>query len=216
MKPLGSVAAVVAAIREDAAGEVEAIARQADADIARLRADDAAQPVTFAEGDVQVAAARDGARARLAQEDWLDSRAAIEEREAWLAQVTAIGHERIGLGATAEIQGQRLDRLIQESITRLPSTAVEVVVSAADAALLDEAWRERFQLAHRLESLAITVGAIAGGCLVRTGDGRASYDNTYAARSERFRNAWRAALAEVYERAVQPRAHSATSDVNRT
>jgi vacuolar-type H+-ATPase subunit E/Vma4 len=216
MKPLGSVAAVVAAIREDAAVDVEAIARQADADIARLRAEDAAQPVTFVEGDLQVAAARDAARVRLAQEDWLDSCAAIGERETWLARAVALGQERLGLEVAAEVHKQRLERLIQESLTRLQSAAVDIVVSVADLALLDEVWREQFQATHRIESLTITAGAIDGGSLVRSVDGRASYDNTYAARAERFRTAWRAALADVYERSVQPLAQSATTDVNRT
>jgi vacuolar-type H+-ATPase subunit E/Vma4 len=215
MKPLGSVAAVVAAIREDAAVDVEAIARQADAEIARLRAEDAAQPLTFADGDTQVATARDAARARLAQEDWLDSRAAIDEREAWLARAMALGQERCALDAGADIRKQRLARLVQEAVGRLPSAAIDIVVSAADAALLDEAWREQCRAAHRLESVTVVAGVIDGGCLVRSGDGRASYDNTYRARADRFRTAWRAALADVYERSVQPLVHSTAGDDER-
>jgi vacuolar-type H+-ATPase subunit E/Vma4 len=213
MKVLGSVAAVVAAIREDAAAEVEVIARQADADIARFRADDAAQPLAFIEGEVQLAAARDGARARLAHEDWLDNRAAIDEREAWLARVVALGQQRLGLDGD-ERQKQRLARLVHESLVRLQSPAIDIVVSTADASLLDEAWQLEVRRAHRLETLTITSGTIDGGCLVRTIDGRASYDNTFRARAERFRTVWRAAIAELYERSVQPLGQP-TADANR-
>jgi vacuolar-type H+-ATPase subunit E/Vma4 len=212
MKVLGSVAAVVAAIREDAAVEVDAIARQADADIARLRAEDAARPLTFAEGEMQLATARDSARARVAHEDWLDSRTAIDEREAWFAHVVALGQQRLGLGGD-EHQKQRLARLVRESLGRLQSPAVDIVVSAADAPLLDEAWQLELRRAHRLDTLTITSGPIDGGCLVRTIDGRASYDNTFPARADRFCTAWRAAMAELYDRSVQRLAQSA--DANR-
>jgi vacuolar-type H+-ATPase subunit E/Vma4 len=212
MRVLGSVAAVVAAIREDAAVEVDAIVRQADADIARLRAEDAARPLAFIEGDMQVAAARDSARARFAQQDWLDRRAAIDEREAWLARVAALGQQRLGLDGD-ERQKQRLARLVEESLGRLQSPALEIVVSAADAPLLDEAWQLELRRAHRLETLTITSGPIEGGCLVRTIDGRASYDNTFQARAERFGTAWRAAIATLYERSVQSLAPS-TADAN--
>jgi vacuolar-type H+-ATPase subunit E/Vma4 len=216
MKPLGSVAAVVAAIREDAAVEVEGIARQADADIARLRANDAADPPTFADGEAQAAAARAAARARLAQEDWLDSRAAIDEREAWLARAMALGQQRLGVDADPDIQKQQLARLVHEAVGRLQSTAIDIAVSAADVALVDDGWREQCRTAHRLESLTVTAGAIDGGCLVRTRDGRASYDNSYRARADRFRSAWRAALADLYERSVQPLVQPAASDGPRT
>jgi vacuolar-type H+-ATPase subunit E/Vma4 len=202
MKVLGSVAAVVAAIREDAAVEVDAIARQADADIARLRAEDAARPPAFVEGEMQVATARNSARARVAQEDWLDSRAAIDERETWLARVVALGQQRLALDGD-ERRRQRLARLVRESLVRLQSPAVDIVVSVADAPLLDEAWQLELRAALALETLLITAGGIDGGCVVRTIDGRASYDNTLQARAERFRTAWRAAIADLYERSVQ-------------
>jgi vacuolar-type H+-ATPase subunit E/Vma4 len=216
MKPLGSVAAVIAAIGEDAAVEVEAIARQTDADIARLRANDAADPLTFADGDAQAATAREAARARLAQEDWLDSQAALDEREAWLARAMVLGQQRVGIEADGHIQKQRLARLVHEAVGRLQSTAIDIAVSAPDAALLDKGWREECRLAHQLESLTVTTGTIDGGCLVRTIDGRASYDNSYRARADRFRTAWRAALADLYERSVQPLVQPPAGDEPRT
>jgi vacuolar-type H+-ATPase subunit E/Vma4 len=198
---------VVAAIREDAAVEVDAIARQADADIARLRADAAARPLAFLEGETQLAAARANARAQLAHEDWLDSRAAIDEREAWFARVVTLGQQRLGLGGDGS-QRERLARLVEESLGRLHAPAIDIVVSDGDGRLLNEAWQLEFQKAHRLETLTISAGAIDGGCLVRTIDGRASYDNTFQARADRFRTAWRAAIAELYERSVQSLAPS--------
>jgi vacuolar-type H+-ATPase subunit E/Vma4 len=204
MKPLGSVAAVVAAIHEDATVEVEGITRQVEADIARLHGDDAARAVTFAEGDMQIAAARERSRARLAQEDWLDSRAAIDEREQWLARVVELGQRRLERDQAPDFQKQRLARLAQECIGRLQSAAVEVVVSPADSSLLDETWQTQLITANQLESLRVSAGDIHGGCLVRTQNGRASFDNTYPSRADRFRTAWRAALAELYEQAVRP------------
>ena len=203
MKPLGSVAAVIAAIREDAAGEVDAIVRQADAAITRLYADHATHPIAFPEGELQIAAARERARTRLAQEDWLDTRAAIDEREAWLGQVAERASRRLkDLATTAERQ-QRLARLTQEGIDRLHADALEVVVGAEDALILDEQWRAGLIADAGLQSLTVVTGHVDGGCVVRTADGRASLDNTYHARTDRFRTAWRAALAEMYERAVQ-------------
>jgi vacuolar-type H+-ATPase subunit E/Vma4 len=212
MKVLGSVAAVVAAIREDAAVEVDAIARQADADIARLRAEDARRPLAFEEGQMQIARARDSARARLAQEDWLDSRAAIDERETWLARVVELGQQRLARDGD-ESRKQRLARLVHECLVRLQSSTVDIVVSETDVPLLDEAWQLELRRAYRLETLTIITGRIDGGCLVRTIDGRASYDNTFQARADRFRTAWRAALAELYDRSVESLA-PANDDAN--
>jgi vacuolar-type H+-ATPase subunit E/Vma4 len=151
---------------------------------------------------MQVATARNSARARVAHEDWLDSRAAIDEREAWLARVVALGRQRLALDGD-ESRKQRLARLVRESLVRLQSPAVDIVVSAADAPLLDEAWQLEVRAEHRLDTLTITAGPIDGGCMVRTVDGRASYNNTFQARADRFRTAWRAAIAELYERSVQ-------------
>jgi vacuolar-type H+-ATPase subunit E/Vma4 len=203
MKPLGSVAAVIAAVREDAAADVDAIVRQADADCARLRAEDASRAVAFPEGELQIAAARERARTQAAHEDWLDTRAAIDEREAWLRRVVERGVERMDIGATPAERRDRLARLTEEAIDRLQADMIEVVVCPTDAEILDEQWRAALVARARLRSLTVVAGAVGGGCLVRTTDGRASFDNTYSARIERFRTTWRASLAHMYERAVQ-------------
>lgn len=203
MKPLGSVAAVIAAIREDAAVEVDGIIRQADADVAGLRAEDAAHLITFPEGDMQIAAARERSRSRLAQEDWLDTRAAIDEREAWLARAVDLGRQRLDDAAAPAVRRQRLARLTKECLERLPLGALELIVSAGDASLLDDSWRAALMSPAELLSLTVVPGNVDGGCIVRTADGRASFDNSYPARADRLRTAWRAALAKLYERAVQ-------------
>jgi vacuolar-type H+-ATPase subunit E/Vma4 len=48
----------------------------------------------------------------------------------------------------------------------------------------------------------VVTGPVPGGCIVRTSSGRASFDNTIAARAQRFQTAWRSALAEIYEQVV--------------
>ena len=70
MKPLGSVAAVVAAIREDASAEAEALDCQAQAEIDRIRTSEASDVVTIPDRERKLAAARQHARVRLAHEDW--------------------------------------------------------------------------------------------------------------------------------------------------
>ena len=202
MKPLGSVAAVIAAIREDAGVEVDGIVRQADADVARLRAEDAAHLITCPEGDMQIATVRERARTRLAQEDWLDTRAAIDEREAWLARAVERGRQRLDDAAPA-VRRQRLARLTEECIERLPSGALELIVTADDASLLDDGWRAALMNTAELRSLSVVPGDVDGGCVVRTADGRASFDNSYRARADRLRTAWRAELAKLYQRAVE-------------
>ena len=202
MKPLGSVAAVVAAIREDASADVDAIVRQADADCARLASDGATRPIALPEGELQITAARERARTRVAQEDWLDTRAAIDEREAWLARAAERGMQRLDDALTTAERQRRLARLAQEAIERLQANALEVVVSTNNAAILDEQWRAAVIAAANLRALTISAEDVGGGCLVRTSDGRASFDNTYRARIDRFRTMWRAALARMYEDVV--------------
>jgi vacuolar-type H+-ATPase subunit E/Vma4 len=213
MKAFGSVAAVVAAVREDAALEADAIERQAEAAIARLRDEAAARRVVWPEGETRIVAARERARARVAHEDWLDSRAAIDEREAWIARAVERGRRQL---VEAPYGRQEwLATLAEEAIERLHARAVQIAVSAADAPLLDADWRAAVAAPARLDALEVIVDAVDGGCRVRSSDGRATVDNTLAARAHRFQTAWRAALAELYERAVQEPARDTTGERSR-
>ena len=97
---------------------------------------------------------------------------------------------------------RRWPRWSREAIARLPAGPLEIVVSEADAAVLDREWLGGVFGPGAVETPLVVTGAIDGGCVVRLRDGRASFDNTYAARAERLQSVWRAALADVYERAT--------------
>lgn len=196
MKPLGSVAAVVAAILEDAAAEVEAVERETAAAIDGIRAEK--QPDDGgAAADARVSAARARARRRIAQEDWEDARQAMSERERWIEQAARLGRARLADRDPAAVERARLTRLAREALARLPAGTAEVVVSDADALLLGPEWCVEVATG-RSDPVRVVAGTIAGGCLVRSADGRASFDNSYAAREERLQAVWRAALAALY------------------
>ena len=94
MKPLGSIAALLAAISDDAAAEADAIVLDADATVARIAGDENSCPPPDP-GAHAVATARDRARVRIAQEDWDDAREAIAEREQWIARAIELGAQRL-------------------------------------------------------------------------------------------------------------------------
>jgi vacuolar-type H+-ATPase subunit E/Vma4 len=202
MKPLGSVAAVIAAIREDAVAEAETIEGGAQAAIERIRSSDATDVVTFPERERRLAAARQQAQARLAQEDWEDTRAAVAEREAWLARAVALGRQQLAEFADVQTRCGRLAILAREGLARLPGSPCEIVVSEADVPLLGPEWRRAVAEATGRDDVRVMAGPLEGGCLLRTSDGRASFDNSYAGRDRRLQARWRSALAALYERAV--------------
>jgi vacuolar-type H+-ATPase subunit E/Vma4 len=197
MKGLGSVAAVVAAIREDADAEVEAIDRDATASIAALPAlpREGATPEDVAE----IAAARERARIADAHEDWEDARAALSDREAWIARAVEAGRCRLRALDTAAVRRDHLAALAREAIERLPAERLEIVVSNADASLLDDDWKRDAFAPADAARLSIAVDGADGGLVARTADGRVQFDNTWAARADRLHATWRAALADLYE-----------------
>ena len=206
MRPLGSVAAVIGAVREDAQADVDAIEREAAAAIAGA---DVSPPTSAAAGrapgksdsEAALAAARDRARTRLSHEDWEDTRAALADREAWIADAIALGREQLLSRDARPYDARRatLAQLAAEGIARLPAGPIVIVVTASDATLLDDAWRSQI---GRGDASAVTIvsRAIGGGCMVQSADGRAVFDNTYDARIERLQARWRAVLADIYER----------------
>ena len=201
MKPLGSVAALLAAIRDDAAAEAEVIQRDADAAVARTAADEAACPPSQAE-DRQLAVARDRARVRIAQEDWHDARDAIAERERWMARAIALGTAQLQERRTPPEVRVELAALAREAVARLPAGAIELLVDAAVARDLDDEWLSALAARRGDDRITIVTAAVNGGCIARSADGRASFDNSYAARAERLQALWRAQLAAIYERAT--------------
>lgn len=119
MQTLGSVAAVAATVREDAAAEVERLRDATDAAVTRESAD---QPPALdpTEREARLAAARREARERLAHEDALDAKAALEAREAWMRAVIGEARRRLPDYETAEVRRARLERLAGDALARLP------------------------------------------------------------------------------------------------
>jgi vacuolar-type H+-ATPase subunit E/Vma4 len=189
-------------VRDDAAFEADAIFGEAERAIAAIVSDDAACAIPAGEDQRTLDAARNRARTRLAQEDWEDARDALAGREVWITRVVELGarvaHER----QSRVEQRQTLMALAREAAARLPAGSVEVVVSREDADLLDRDWRAALLPAADPDSVRVTAGDIDGGCIVRSADGRASFDNTFTARTERLQTVWRGALADLYERAT--------------
>jgi vacuolar-type H+-ATPase subunit E/Vma4 len=203
VKGFGSLAAVTLAIQEDARAEVERIdAETADA-IARLVREDAGLPVVVPDQELRLAAARRMARERLAEEDWADRRAALEVREHWTAHVAAEGDRRIGALPAADRRTGLL-RLACHAAGRIAGDHVQILVSPSDAALADPAWQAEFAAATG-KTMAIRPDAsVAGGCIVRSADGRTQYDNTFAARARRFQSTWRPALGRLFDQPSAP------------
>jgi vacuolar-type H+-ATPase subunit E/Vma4 len=198
VKALGSPAAVVAALRDDADAEVELIERETQASLARLAAEEAAEPPVLPERELRLAAAHRRAREQLAQEDVLDAREALEGREAWLARAVAAGQRAIEEPAPAPQRRAELGRLAREGLDRLAGEAIDVLVAPADAALLDDAWARDLAPGRAVRVVASTELA-HGGCLVRSADGKVTFDNTLPARARRFEAAWRSALGALYQ-----------------
>lgn len=201
MRILGSVAGVIAAIRDEVGGEIETIERHTRQELARIEAEEAADAVSLPDRDARLAAATREAQSRLAREEWQASREAIEAREQWIDRVAAAGRARLTeLEAVGERRA-RLLRLARDGLERLPGESFEIVLAAADAAMLDPSWGDEAAVdgAQRQVRIATDEHVQQGSCMVRTADGKVSFDNTFAARADRFQSAWRAALGEIYE-----------------
>ena len=110
MRSLGSVASIVAAIREDAAAEVERIEESAAAEIASICVPD----VSIADREERLALARRMNEERLARQEWEGRRAVIEQREEWIQRVVAAAPARWD-GDTAP--------LIRDAMAQLPANA---------------------------------------------------------------------------------------------
>jgi vacuolar-type H+-ATPase subunit E/Vma4 len=202
MKPLGSIAALVAAVRDDATAEADAIENDAAQAVARLLAEHETPLPSGSDDRRAIETARERARVRIAQEDWEDARDAIAERETWMRRAIEIGKRRLSEPRTPEERRTTLLALAREAIVRLPPGPLEVVVAEGDAAALDRDWRAALVAPADPDAVRVVTASIDGGLLLRSGDGRAMFDNTFTARADRLESAWRAALADLYERAT--------------
>jgi vacuolar-type H+-ATPase subunit E/Vma4 len=197
MKAWGSAAAVIAAVRDDAAVEAERLERAADAALAALRR------AAVAASDApdlapRVASARRAAAELLADEDWQDMVDAAADRDAWIASIAQQGRRAF---ATAPEALAWTAALACEAVRQLPGSACVVTVPAGLSPAPDEAWRLALE-ASTGRQITLERGPFPAGCVARTPDGRVTFDNRLEAREGRMRTRWRAALARIYEAAV--------------
>jgi vacuolar-type H+-ATPase subunit E/Vma4 len=201
VKPLGSVAALLGAIREDSDALLEQRHRELDDELARLVAEDPAALRVAPDRARRIAAARRSAHDRIAQENWRDTREVLEERERWIERVAAdarkilTDRERGGEGPA------ELARLAREAIGHLPGEVFEIAVSEDSARRLDDGWCRDLAAACRKREVRIARDGTrpAAGCVARTIDGKVSFDNSLEARVKRVEPQWRAALAKLYD-----------------
>jgi ParB-like chromosome segregation protein Spo0J len=197
MRTWGSAAAVIAAVRDDAAAEGERLERAADAALAALRS--AAVPAPdVPDAAPRVASARRAAAELLADEDWQDTVDAAADRDAWIAAVAQQGRRAF---ATAPDALAWTAALAGEAVRQLPGSACVVTVPAGLSPAPDDAWRLALE-ASTGRQITLERGPFPAGCIARTPDARVTFDNRLEAREERMRTEWRAALARIYETAV--------------
>lgn len=115
MQTLGSPASLIAAIREDAAAEVERLGEEAAKELASVRAEAASADVAVADREQRLAAARRESGERIAAQEWAARQAAIEQREAWIGRVVAKARER-----WSELDPARVAALVEEARAHLP------------------------------------------------------------------------------------------------
>jgi vacuolar-type H+-ATPase subunit E/Vma4 len=187
-------------VRQEVEEEVARIREETERESERLKRARESEPVEVPDRALRLESARREAAERLAREDWADRRAALEDREAWIAEA-----ERQGLATLArpEATADRADlllRFIGEALERLPGETFEVMLAPGDRASLngDTGLRLASVRGEREIVLKADDSARPGACLVRTGNGKTSFDNGLEARARRFENTCRAALAEIY------------------
>ena len=199
MRTWGSAAAVVAAVRDDAAAERERLERETAAALEDLARSIAAPPATGSStgGGDRLDTVRRAAGEAQAAEDWEDTVSAASDRDAWITAVAAEGRRAIATGPAAWAW---LERVTREAVAELPGDACVVTIPAAQLADADS-WC-RSVGADLKKSIRLEAGDISAGCLARTPDGRVTFDNTVEARERRARTEWRTAIARLYDEAV--------------
>lgn len=199
MKSWGSIAAVVAAVLEDAAVEVERLEREADAEMAALGTQHPPSPPP------QCAAARASAERQIAdgelEAELREFSEGLEERERWISRVVEAAHERVGPRSPRDAERDRLAALACEAAPLLPGSSCIILVPDNVRAWLDTDWIAHVsaQVGRKIE---VESGSHDGGCIVVSEDRRWSFDNSYRGRSRRLEPEWRAALSRLYDDVV--------------
>ena len=167
MQTIGSVAALVAAIAEEAAAEVERIEQMP------IAVEPPPEPPRRDEERLNVIR-RENAE-RIARQEWEGTRAAIEQREAWIRSV--VEH--------AELKGDPMPLAI-EALRHVRGDDCEIAISPGD----------RIDVTKLGRRARVVEAPISGGCIVTSGD--VTFDNSYEARARRLESEWRNALSEMY------------------
>jgi vacuolar-type H+-ATPase subunit E/Vma4 len=186
---------MAAALRDDAAVEAERRLAEANETARRIAADTTPPQ----DPEPRLAAARREARERIAAEDWLDSRTAIEDREEWMRLAIERARARLIAPEPPADRRARLARLATEALAALPGDELVVALAPEDAAIVDAAWAAALRPGARV-TVEVVPEAAPAGCTVRTADGRISSDNGVDARLRRFESACRVALGRIYGR----------------
>jgi len=195
MTAWGSAAAVIAALRDDAAVEGERMRREAEAALKGRQA--GIDTAASAEHDGHLGKVRRDLAEASSAAEWEDTAAAATDRDAWIDAVAAEGRRRLASdgGAASWLRAR-----LTESVRAVPGPSAVVTVPAAHVPAAS-ALREEIEAASG-KQITIEAGTLAGGCVARTPDGRVTFDNSVEARERRARSEWRAAVARCYDAAV--------------
>jgi vacuolar-type H+-ATPase subunit E/Vma4 len=177
METLGSIASVIAAIRDEAGTEVEKLERAVPVI--------APEAVSIADRDARIAAAHRENRERIAQEEWESRRAVIQQREAWIARVREAAHQRWGAMPWQPLAEEALQRITGEEVNICHPERSEGPGGASGA-----------MVAPDKRKITYTPAKISGGCIAVSGG--VAFDNTFEARERRLEAEWRHALSALY------------------
>ena len=197
----GSAASVVAAIQDEVDGELERRQKGMEEAVAAAEREGAGAAPSSAERLARLTLAREQAREKLAREDWLDAREALESRERWIQRAAEEGRRRLREEEAGAEGPEILLRLAAEGLSRLTGDSFEVIAGGQSAPRLDAAWCRRLEQAAGKREVRLAAPGISrpeSGCIVRMSDGRVAFDNSLEARARRFETAWRTALAALY------------------
>ena len=176
METLGSVPSVVAAIRDEAAAEVEKLEREAP----KI----APEAVVITDRESRIAGAHRENRERIAQQEWESRRAIVEQREAWIARVRQAARERWNDRDWLELAKEALERIPGDTCVLCHPERSEGSGREGDLAKLTG------------KKITFKPAPLSGGCIVTSGG--VTFDNTFEAREHRLEAEWRRALSALY------------------